>query len=95
MAFIALVAGNLGVIFASRSSLSTLAASLRVRNAPLWWVVIAAVAALVVTVYWSPLQRLFGFAAIPAGTAAWCVAAGVSSVLLFEALKPLFAWRRR
>jgi Ca2+-transporting ATPase len=95
MAFIALVAGNLGVIFASRSSLSTLAASLRVRNAPLWWVVIAAVAALVVTVYWSPLQRLFGFAAIPASTAGWCVAAGVSSVFLFEALKALIAWRRR
>ncbi len=95
MAFIALVAGNLGVIFASRSSLSTLAASLRVRNAPLWWVVAAALAALVVTVYWSPLQRLFGFAAIPAGTAAWCLAAGVSSVLLFEGLRPLFTRRWR
>jgi P-type Ca2+ transporter type 2C len=93
MAFIALVAGNLAVIFASRSSLTTLVASLRVRNAPLWWVVAVAMAALGVTVYWPPLQRLFGFATIPIPTAAWCLAAGVSSVLWFELLK-LFAGRR-
>jgi Ca2+-transporting ATPase len=93
MAFIALVAGNLAVIFASRSSLTTLVASLRVRNAPLWWVVAVAMAALGVTVYWPPLQRLFGFATIPIQTAAWCLAAGVSSVLWFELLK-LFVGRR-
>jgi P-type Ca2+ transporter type 2C len=95
MAFITLVAGNLAVIFAERSSLTRLAASVRVRNAPLWWVVVVTLTALVVTVYWSPLQRLFGFAAIPPATAALCLAAGVSSVVWFELLKILLTRQRR
>ncbi len=87
MGFIALIAGNLGAVFTHRSSLATLAKSLRARNAPLWWVVAGAMVALAATVYWPPLQRLFGFAAVPAATAGVCLAAGFSSVLWFEGLR--------
>jgi Ca2+-transporting ATPase len=95
MAFIALVAGNLGLIFASLAANASLVTSVRVRNAPLWWVVGVTLLALGVTVYWPPLQRLFGFTALPAETAALSLLAGLTSVLWLELFKRIIGRRRR
>ncbi len=60
MGFVALVAGNLGLIFAHRSPNAPFRRVFRGENPALWWVVGSALAALAVTVYWPPLQALFG-----------------------------------
>ena len=87
MAFSALIGGNLGLILANRSLSATVVTTLRVKNVPLYWVASAALAALALTIYWPPLQHVFGFASVPPGTAAACVAAGLSTVIWFELLK--------
>jgi Ca2+-transporting ATPase len=87
MAFSALIGGNLGLILANRSLSATVVTTLRVKNVPLYWVASAALAALALTIYWPPLQQVFGFASVPLGTAAACVAAGLSTVIWFELLK--------
>ena len=87
MAFSALIGGNLGLILANRSLSATVVTTLRVKNVPLYWVASAALAALALTIYWPPLQHVFGFASVPLGTAAACVAAGLSTVIWFELLK--------
>jgi len=92
MAFITLIGGNLGLMLANRSLSGKLLATLRTRNVPLYWVAGAAIAALALTVYWPPLQHVFGFAPIAYGAAAGCFAAGVAAVLAFHALRRV-AWR--
>jgi Ca2+-transporting ATPase len=87
MAFVALIGGNLGLILANRSLSATIATTVRVKNVPLYWVSAAALTALALTVYWPPLQRLFGFASISLAAAAACLAAGLSTIVWFELLK--------
>jgi P-type Ca2+ transporter type 2C len=87
MAFITLIGGNLGLMLANRSLSTTLATTLRVKNVPLYWVSGAAIAALALTIYWPPLQHVFGFALVDPFTALLCLAAGLSSIVWFELLK--------
>jgi P-type Ca2+ transporter type 2C len=87
MAFVALIGGNLGLILANRSLSETIGTTLRVKNVPLYCVAAAAVTALALTVYWPPLQHVFGFAALSLTTATACFTAGVSTVVWFELLK--------
>jgi Ca2+-transporting ATPase len=87
MAFVTLIGGNLGLILANRSLAATIATTLRVKNVPLYWVSSAALTALALTVYWQPLQRLFGFTSISLTSGAACLAAGLSTVVWFELLK--------
>jgi Ca2+-transporting ATPase len=93
MAFTVLIAGNLGLIFANRSLSETIATTIRVRNASLWWVVLGALAALAVILAWSPLRHLFGFAPLSWSATALCLAAGASSVVWLDGLKWLIARR--
>jgi Ca2+-transporting ATPase len=92
MAFVALIGGNLGLMLANRSPSGAIAATLREKNVPLYWVAGAAVAALALTLYWPPLQRVFGFARVDYGIAAACFGAGLAAVAAFEACRRL---RRR
>jgi magnesium-transporting ATPase (P-type) len=87
MGFVALVAGNLGLIFAHRSPDASFTRIFRSENPALWWVVGSALAALAVTVYWPPLQGLFGFAPIDARDLALAFAVGIAAVILFSALR--------
>ena len=95
MAFVVLIAGNLGLIFVNRSLSETLATTIRAPNASLWLVTGGALAALAITLYWRPLRDLFGFAALPWSTLALCLLAGASSALWFELLKLLVVKRTR
>jgi Ca2+-transporting ATPase len=94
MGFVALVAGNIGLIFAHRAADVRPASLFRGGNPALWWVVGGALFALVVTVYWPPLQRLFGFAPIAAQAFAACFAVGIAGVVAFSALHAVIAWGR-
>ena len=89
MAFVTLIGGNLGLMLANRSLSGKLFAALAIRNVPLYWVAGAALAALALTVYWPPLQHLFGFAPIPYAAAIGCLAAGLATVLAFRTLQRL------
>jgi len=89
MAFVALVAGNIGLIFAHRAADARLTSIFGGENPALWWVVGGALFALVVTVYWAPLQRLFGFSPIAAQAFAGCFAVGAAGVILFSVVR---AW---
>ena len=89
MGFVALVAGNLGLIFAHRAPAAGLTRRFRGENPALWWVVGGTLAALAVTVYWPPLQRLFGFAPIAKQAIAGCFGVGVAGVVFFSATRAL------
>ena len=87
MGFVALVAGNIGLIFAHRAADARLTSIFGGENPALWWVVGSALAALAVTVYWPPLQGLFGFAPIAARDLAMAFAVGIAAVILFSAIR--------
>jgi len=92
MGFVALVAGNLGLIFAHRAGGARATRMFGGENPALWWVVGGTLFALIVTVHWPPLQRLFGFAPIAAQAFASCFAVGVSAVIVFSVVR---AWIAR
>jgi P-type Ca2+ transporter type 2C len=89
MGFVALVAGNLGLIFAHRAPDARLTRIFRGENPALWWVVGGSLAALAVTVYWPPLQRLFRFAPITAPAFTVSFGVGIAGVALFSATRAL------
>jgi Ca2+-transporting ATPase len=87
MFFVTLIVANLGLILTNRSWSRTAAASLKTRNAALWWVVGGAIAFLGLVLAVPLLRRLFLFAPLHPDDLAICLAAGLSSVLWFEILK--------
>jgi Ca2+-transporting ATPase len=95
MGFVTLVAGTLAVIVANRASRAAATTTLFAKNVPLFWVAASTLAALAATIYWPPLARLFGFAALAPFAVLLCLAAGLGSVLVFEALRAVFPRRRR
>ena len=94
MGFVTLVAGNLAVIVANRASRAAAATTLFAKNVPLLWVAAGTLASLAATIYWPPLARLFGFAALAPSAVALCLVAGGASVFLFEALRAALPMRR-
>jgi Ca2+-transporting ATPase len=66
-AFAALVAGNLGLVLADRSSRGDLRAAFGRQNTPLWMIIAAASALLALTLLIAPVRRLFRFAPPSAG----------------------------
>ncbi|MGH9830394.1 MAG: cation transporting ATPase C-terminal domain-containing protein, partial [Blastocatellia bacterium] len=55
----------------------------------LWWVVSAALFLLAAVLYVPPLQKLFDFSPASPLSVALSVLAGLSSIVWFEALKPI------
>lgn len=87
MAFTTLVIANLGLILANRSRTRPIAATLGRRNAALWWVVGGTVLLLGLVLYVPVVRDLFAFSQLSPLELALCLAAGVASVLWFEAAK--------
>ena len=85
---------NLALILTNRSWSRSIAATLKVRNTALWWVLGGAVAFLGLVLYVPFLRRLFQFGPLHPVDLAICLAAGVVSVAWFEALKAVMARRR-
>ncbi len=83
MAFIALIAGNLGTIVANRAPRASLSATLSRGNVPLLWITGGALAALAATVWWPPLARLFQFSPPGGGAALACLGLGFGGAQLF------------
>ena len=89
LAFSAMVAGNLALIFVSRSERRSALAMLREPNRPLWWIVGGALAALAAVVYVPAAAAIFRFAPLGALDVVLAFAAGIAGVVWVELRKAL------
>jgi len=87
LTFTTLIVANLGLIFVNRSWSRTVLATLRSPNAALWWVTGGALLLLGLALYVPFLQQLFRFSLLHPSDVALSIAAGVGSIIWFEALK--------
>lgn len=85
--FAAIVFGNIALMFANRSGNQTIFATMKNPNPALWWVVIAALAALALVLYVPALAGLFRFSAPNAGDLLLAAAAGLAGIVWFECYK--------
>jgi Ca2+-transporting ATPase len=92
LTFTTLVLSFLAIILANRSRTLTIFASLGNPNAALWWVLGGTSLFLALVLYWPAAQRLFHFAPLHGVNLLQAGAAGVATVLWYEALK---LWRQR
>ncbi len=87
MSFATLIVANLGLILTNRSWRLTAAASLRVKNASLWWVIGGACAFLAAVLYVPALRGIFRFGRLDLKDLSVCLVAGLLGVFWFECLK--------
>jgi len=87
LAFVCMVIGNLGLIFANRSWKVSILKTIRIPNKALWWVTggAAAFLALVLTIPF--LRDLFKFAALNRWELVLIAFSGLASVLIAESVK--------
>jgi Ca2+-transporting ATPase len=91
LAFVALVVGNLGLIFTNRSWTRSIIATLRIPNKALWWVTGGALGFLILVSGVPFFRSLFGFATQSTWELAACLGAGLVSILVSECVKlPMF-----
>jgi Ca2+-transporting ATPase len=87
LAFVTLVAGNLGLIQVNRSWTRSLWVTLGTRNVPAALVTLGALTTLIVLLSFAPLRGLFHLAACPPLAVVGALAAGAGSVAWFELVK--------
>lgn len=95
LAFTTLVLANLSLIVANRSWTVKMKDVFRSRNRALGWVVGGTLLFLGLVLYVPAFREIFRFAKLGAPALLVCLAAGASSLLLFEAIKALFFHRGR
>jgi Ca2+-transporting ATPase len=93
VAFVAVVCGNLALLFAMRSRRRTMIETLAERNLALWSIVLGALGALAVSLYVPAAAALFRFSPLGAGEFLAAAVAGVAGVLWYDLWK--LARRRR
>ena len=89
VAFVAVVAGNLALLFAMRSRSRTILQTLGTRNTALWGISAAALAALVTAIYVPWAAEIFRFAPLGPLELAVSAASGIAGVIWYEAWKLL------
>ncbi len=89
LTFTTLIIANLGLIIANRSWYKTALASLRSRNAALWWVVGGALIFLGLVLYLPFLRQLFHFSFLHPIDLGICLVGGLASIIWFEILKAM------
>jgi Ca2+-transporting ATPase len=87
LAFAALVAGNLGLIFVNRSWTHTIVGGLMSKNRALWWVTAGTLSVLALLLALPSARDLFQFAAMHPTDLAISLGAGALSVAWFEVYK--------
>jgi Ca2+-transporting ATPase len=87
LTFTTLIIANLALILTDRSRTRTILATLRTPNKALWWIIAGATALLILVLYVPFLRDLFGFAALHPNDLSICLAAGLASIIWFEAIK--------
>jgi Ca2+-transporting ATPase len=95
LAFVALVATNVALIFVNRSHSASVWMALTRPN-PWLWVVLGIVTAILAAALWlPPLARLFKFAPMHAAPLAAALMAGIAVVVVLDLVKPYWAGRLR
>ena len=89
LTFTTLVIGNLGLILVNRSWHHNMLKSASKHNPALWWVILGALAFLLLALNLPVLHQVFHFAAITPLQFLYCIVAGLVSVLWFELYKLL------
>ncbi|MFL6571653.1 MAG: cation-translocating P-type ATPase [Burkholderiales bacterium] len=87
LAFAAIVAANVALIFVTRSRSRGALAMLREPNPALWWISAGALGALVAAIYVAPVAAVFRFAPIGLAELAIAAVAGVAGVVWYELWK--------
>jgi Ca2+-transporting ATPase len=87
LAFTALIVANLGLIMANRSWSQTIWQTLRTPNTALWWVVGGATIFLSLSLTVPVLRRVFHLVPLHWGDVVLSLAAGLLSIIWFEAFK--------
>jgi Ca2+-transporting ATPase len=93
LSFAAIVIGNLALIFAHRSRSRPILATLARPNPVLWWITLAALAALGLAIYLPPVAAVFRFAPLGTAEVGLALAAGLAGVAWSEVWK-WYAGRR-
>jgi Ca2+-transporting ATPase len=86
-AFVSLVIGNLGLIYANRSRTLSILQSIRIPNKALWWVTGGALFFLVLVLMVPALRDVFQFAPLHRWEMALLTLSGLSSILFAESIK--------
>ena len=89
-AFVSLVIGNLGLIFANRSRTLTIFQSLRVPNKALWWISGGALFFLILVLVVPALRNVFQFAPLHRWEMGLLFVASLGSILFAESVKLKF-----
>jgi P-type Ca2+ transporter type 2C len=87
LAYITLVIGNLGMIFANRSRTRYILQTLRTPNPAVWWVTGMAIAVIAAVLAVPFLRGLFQFAPLHAWELGVILLAGIASILISESVK--------
>jgi Ca2+-transporting ATPase len=87
LAFVSMVIGNLGLIFANRSRNLSIFALLRVPNKSLWWISGGAIFFLIIILSLPALRGIFQFAPLHSWEIALLILAGITSILFAESVK--------
>ena len=87
LTFTTLIVANLALILANRSWSRIIVATLRSPNPALWWIVTGSLCVLGLVLYVPFIRELFRFSMLHGNDLLICLAAGLVSVLWFEALK--------
>jgi Ca2+-transporting ATPase len=87
LAFVSMVIGNLGLIFANRSRKHSILKTLRTPNKALWWVTGGAVVFLVLILTVPLLRDIFKFAALNRWEIVLIAFSGLVSILIAESVK--------
>jgi Ca2+-transporting ATPase len=95
LTFAALIFAIVALILVDRSSSSSILTAMTRPNRALMVVLPIVAAVLAVTMFWPPAIDLFGFGALPPEFLAIPPLAGLATLFLLEALKPLWRWAQR
>jgi Ca2+-transporting ATPase len=93
LAFVCMVIGNLGLIFANRSWKYSILKTIRIPNKALWWVTGGAAIFLTLVLTIPLLRELFKFAPLQSWEMALITLSGLASILIAESVK--LKWIRR
>jgi Ca2+-transporting ATPase len=89
LTFTTLIIANLALILTNRSWTRSMLNAWRSPNPAMWWVVTGAASVLGLVLYVPSVRALFRFSILHAADVALCFAAGMFSIVWFEALKVL------
>jgi Ca2+-transporting ATPase len=87
LSFTTLIIANIGLILTNRSRSSTIIDTLRSPNKALWWVLTGAIFFLCIVLYIPVLRDMFHFSTLHPADIVISFAAGIISVIWFEAVK--------